>query len=252
MNLRVVIVEDEKHSRETLRNLLEEFCVNIKVVGLAASVQEAVSVIKAQQPDVIFLDIELQTGTGFDVLEQVKHLNFEVIFTTAFEQYAIKAVKFSSLDYLLKPIDLEELQDAVAKARKLKNQAIYKKQLETLMLNLKQQKPKLNKICLATADGFEFIEVSSIIYCKAEGSYTKFILHGGTELLVSKHLKEYETLLLEQGFMRVHNSYLIHLKAVKKYVKADGGYIIMDNGDTVNVSRSKKDDFLKVMASFMN
>lgn len=252
MSLRAVIVEDEKHSRETLKNLVEEFCVNIEVIGLAASVSEAIEIIKLKKPDVIFLDIELQTGTGFDVLEQVTHLDFEVVFTTAFEQYAIKAVKFSSLDYLLKPIDLDELQRAVEKAQNKKNQTTYKKQLETLMLNLKQKKPSLNKICLATADGFEFINVDTIVYCKAEGSYTAFILKDNSKLLVSKHLKEYENLLLEQDFMRVHNSFLINLKEVKKYVKADGGYIIMNNNDTVNVSRSKKDDFIKVMSALMS
>lgn len=252
MSLRAVIVEDEKHSRETLKNLLEEFCIDISIEGMAASVSDAVSTISKVQPDVVFLDIELQSGTGFDVLSQLKTVNFEVIFTTAFEQYAIKAVKFSSLDYLLKPIDLEELQSAVEKARQSKNQVVYKKQLETLMLNLKQQKPKLNKICLATSDGFEFIEVNDILYCKAEGSYTAFILKNSEKLLVSKHLKEYENLLLEQDFMRVHNSFLINLKEVKKYVKSDGGYIIMNNSDNVSISRSKKEDFIQVMSSFMN
>lgn len=249
MSLRSIIVEDEKHSRETLKSLLEEFCMGIEVIEMASSVEEAVKKITIERPDVIFLDIELQTGTGFDVLGQVAHLNFEVIFTTAFEQYAIKAVKFSSLDYLLKPIDLEELQKAVEKAKTKKNQEVYKKQLETLMLNLKQQKPQLNKICLATSEGFEFINVNDIIYCKAEGSYTTFILKNTEKLLVSKHLKAYEDLLLEQDFMRVHNSYLINLKEVKKYIKADGGYIIMNNNDSVSISRAKKDDFVKIMTS---
>jgi two-component system LytT family response regulator len=251
MNLRAVIVEDEKHSRETLKNLLEEFCVDIDVVGLASSVTEAVNTISSLKPDVVFLDIELQTGTGFDVLNQLVTFNFEVIFTTAFDQYAIKAVKFSSLDYLLKPIDLEELQNAVAKARTKKNQDVYKKQLETLMLNLKQRKPTLNKICLATSDGYEFIEVNDILYCKAEGSYTNFVLKNNESILVSKHLKEYENMLLEQDFMRVHNSFLINLKEVKKYIKSDGGYIIMNNNDSVSISRSKKEDFIQVISSLM-
>jgi two-component system LytT family response regulator len=251
MSLNAIIVEDEKHSRETLKNLLEEFCVDVKVIETAASVEEAVTKISSLKPDVVFLDIELQTGTGFDVLSQLRDINFEVIFTTAFEQYAIKAVKFSSLDYLLKPIDLEELQNTIEKAKKKKNQDIYKKQLETLMLNLKQQQPKLNKICLSTADGFEFINTTDILYCKAEGSYTTFILNNNSKLLVSKHLKEYESLLLEQQFMRVHNSFLINLKEVKKFVKSDGGYIIMNNNDTVSISRSKKDDFLELMNNLM-
>lgn len=252
MSLKAIIVEDEKHSRETLKNLLEEFCVDVQVIETAASVDEAVTKITALHPDVVFLDIELQTGTGFDVLSQLRSINFEVIFTTAFEQYAIKAVKFSSLDYLLKPIDLEELQTSIEKAKKKKNQEVYKKQLETLMLNLKQQHPKLNKICLSTTDGFEFINTADIIYCKAEGSYTTFILNNNSKLLVSKHLKEYESLLLEQQFMRVHNSFLINLNEVKKFVKSDGGYIIMNNNDTVSISRSKKDEFLELMNNLMH
>jgi two-component system LytT family response regulator len=252
MSLKAVIVEDEKHSRETLKNLLEDFCVGIEVVGSVASVLEAVATISSLKPDVVFLDIELQTGTGFDVLNQLPNFNFEVIFTTAFEQYAIKAVKFSSLDYLLKPIDLEELQKAIEKAKKNKDKTVYKKQLETLMLNLKQQQPKLNKICLATSDGFEFVNVNNILYCKAEGSYTTFILNDNSKLLVSKHLKEYENLLSEQDFMRVHNGFLINLKEVKKFVKSDGGYILMSNNDTVSISRSKKEDFIQVMSTLIS
>ncbi|WP_109098837.1 LytTR family DNA-binding domain-containing protein [Aquimarina sp. AU58] len=250
MDLKAVIVEDEKHSRENLKQFLEEFCTDITVTSMATSVSEAITILSSTKPDVVFLDIELQTGTGFDVLNQISNFNFEVVFTTAFDQYAIKAIKFSSLDYLLKPIDLEELQNAVEKVRKKKNQKIYKKQLETLMLNLKQQKPKLNKICLATAEGFEFVNIDDIIFCKANGSYTSFIMKNESKLLVSKHLKEYENLLLEQDFMRVHNSYLINLKEVKKFVKSDGGYIIMNNDISVSISRSKKEDFLKVMSTF--
>lgn len=252
MSLRVIIVEDEKHSKENLKNLLIEFCEGIEIVGLATSVSDAVTLIKEKKPDVIFLDIELQTGTGFDVLNQVMHLNFDVIFTTAFEQYAIKAVKFSSLDYLLKPIDIEELQEAVEKAKKSKDETVYKKQLKILIQNLEEQKTTLNKICLATSEGFEFLNVSDIIYCKGEGSYTKFTLKEGDSILVSKHLKEYENLLLEQSFMRVHKSYLINLKEVKKFVKSDGGYIVMNNDEAVSIARSKKDDFINVMSVFIS
>lgn len=247
MNLKAIIVDDEKHSRETLNNLVIEFCEDVEVLTTASNIEDAVLAIKTLKPDLLFLDIELQTGTGFDILEQLNDVNFEVIFTTAFEQYALKAVKFSSLDYLLKPIDLDELQKAVEKAKKIKDKNIYSKQLETLIHNLKQQQPINNKICLATADGYEFINVEEIMYCKAEGSYTSFKLINGINLLVSKHLKEYENLLTDQYFMRVHNSFLINLNEVKKYVKADGGYILMNNGEPVSISRSKKDDFFKIM-----
>ncbi|KXO00065.1 response regulator [Aequorivita aquimaris] len=247
MNLKTIIVDDEKHSRETLKNLVTEFCNDVEVTMTASNIMEAISAIRAHRPDLVFLDIELQSGTGFDILDQLEDVHFEVIFTTAFEQYALKAVKFSSLDYLLKPIDLDELQKALEKAKKAKDKKSYSKQLETLIYNLKQPQPSNHRICLATVDGYEFINVEEIIYCKAEGSYTTFKLTNGPSLLVSKHLKEYENLLNEQHFMRVHNSYLINLNEVRKYVKADGGYILMNNGETVSISRSKKEDFFKIM-----
>jgi two-component system LytT family response regulator len=245
MQLKAIIVEDEKHSRETLKNLLEIFCEGVVVVGLASSVKEALDIIPKSNVDVVFMDIELQSGTGFDILTQLPEINFEVIFTTAFDQYAIRAVKFSSLDYLLKPIDLDELKAAVEKAKKAKNKEEYNQQLKTLLQNIQQ--PKLSKICLATSEGFEFINTETILYCEAGGSYTTFVLSQGKKLLVSKHLKEYESLLTDNHFMRVHNSYLINLKEVKKYVKADGGYIVMNNNDIVSISRNKKDEFLEAM-----
>lgn len=245
MQLKAIIVEDEKHSRETLKNLLEKFCKGVQVIGLASSVKEALDIIPKSNVDVIFMDIELQSGTGFDILTQLPEINFEVIFTTAFDQYAIKAVKFSSLDYLLKPIDLEELQQAVEKAKNAKNKEEYNQQLKTLLQNIKQ--PKLSKICLATSEGFEFINTETIVYCEAGGSYTTFVLSEGKKLLVSKHLKEYESLLIDNHFMRVHNSYLINLKEVKKFVKSDEGYVVMNNDDIVSISRNKKDEFLEVM-----
>ncbi len=247
MVLKVVIVEDEKHSRETLKTLLEEFCDNVKVLATAGSVSEAVKVLSIFSPDVVFLDIELQSGEGFDILKQIEHPDFEVIFTTAFEKYAIKAIKFSSLDYLLKPIDLEELKIAVDKARGRMDTSIYRHQIETLMQNLGQSPQKQEKICLATTAGMEFILIKDILLCKADGSYTSFTMKDGNTLLVSKHLKEYENLLSEHQFMRVHNSYLINLKEVKKYIKSDGGYIIMSNDMHVSISPRKKDDLLESM-----
>ncbi len=247
MKLKAIVVDDEQHSRETLKAMLDEFCPDIEVLQALSSIEEALVVIPKLDPDVVFLDIELQTGTGFDLLERLKTINFEVIFTTAFEQFAIRAVKFSSLDYLLKPIDLEELLMAVEKAKKIKDKDVYNRQLETLIQNLKQQQSDLKKICLSTSEGYEFINVEDIIYCKAEGSYTHFQLKNKTRHLVSKHLKEYENLLSEYAFLRVHNTYLINLKEVKKYIKSDGGYILMNNDEAVAVSRTKKELFFEMM-----
>jgi len=247
--LRIVIVEDEKHGRETLKNLLLEFCKNVEIVGMAGSVEEAVEVITREKPDVVFMDIELQTGTGFEVLDRLKGFGFEVIFTTAFEQYAIKAIKFSSIDYLLKPIDLDELQQAVEKARLRKGEDAYKRQLEILLANIQPEGPKNRNICLATAEGIEFVKLQDIEYCEANGSYTNFHFRDGKKIIVSKHLKEYENLLEEYFFMRVHNSFLINMHEVKKYVKSDGGYILMNSGALVSISPKKKDEFLLKMKS---
>ncbi|WP_437399305.1 LytR/AlgR family response regulator transcription factor [Flagellimonas lutimaris] len=247
MILKAVIIEDEKHSRETLKSMLEEFCKDVQVIAMAGSVDEAVKVLSIYSPDIVFLDIELQSGVGFDVLNQIKDPNFEVIFTTAFEKYAIKAIKFSSLDYLLKPIDLDELQDAVEKARTRMDTNVYREQLDTLMQSISKGSTRPEKICLATTAGMEFIAIDDIIACKADGSYTSFILENNDTLLVSKHLKEYENLLSEHQFMRIHNSYVINLKKVKKYIKSEGGYLIMNNDMQVNISPRKKDNLIEAM-----
>jgi len=243
--MKAVIVEDEMHSRETLRNLIEEFCQDVEVAGMAGSVKEAVELIRAVKPDVIFLDIELQVGTGFDVLAQLSDISFDVIFTTAYEHYAIRAIKFSSLDYLLKPIDLEELQLAIAKARTHQNEFSQRQQLDILLANMSGKGMK--KICLSTADRLEFVRVEEIVMCEASGSYTNVYLRENRKIMVSKNLKEYETLLADENFMRVHNSFLINLNEVKQFVKSEGGYILMNNNQQVSISPKKRDEFFARM-----
>jgi len=247
--IRVVIVEDEKHSRETLKNLLNEFCNNVEIVGMAGSVDEAISMISTNKPDLVFLDIELQTGTGFDVLNHLNDLHFEVVFTTAFEHYAIKAIKFSSLDYLLKPIDIYELNLAVEKAREKKDDSVKQKKLEVLLNNIKAQPEGERKICLATQESIEFINIREIIYCEASGSYTNFHMKSGSKLLVSKNLKEYENMLADYNFMRVHNSFLINLREVKSLVKSEGGYIVMNDNSQISISPKKRDVFMEKMSA---
>jgi len=247
--MRVVIVEDEMHSRETLKNLLREFCPGVELLGAAASIDEAVPLLLDTAPDLVFLDIELQTATGFDLLRRLPDANFEVVFTTAFEQYAIQAIKYSSLDYLLKPIDIDELQAAVAKARERKNEQQKHAQMEVLLANLENQKPGAGRrICLATADGLEFLNVDEIVYCEAAGSYTQFQLRDGRKVLVSKNLREYELMLDNESFMRVHNSYLVNLREVQRYVKTEGGYLLMKNGAQIGISPKKREEFLERMA----
>lgn len=245
MEIKAIVIDDEKHSRETLKNLLEEFCPDIKILACLGNIKDSVQQIPLLKPDLVFLDIELQSGTGFDILAMLGEIDFEVVFTTAFDQYAIKAIKFSSLDYLLKPIDVEELQVAVEKAKKVRNKKPYNEQLFSLLKNIQQ--PKSSRICLATHDGMEFINIRDISHCEATGAYTLFKLVNGQKLLVSKHLKEYENLLTDHEFMRVHKSYLINLKEVKKFYRSDGSYILMNNNDTVSISRGKKESFVNAM-----
>ena len=245
--LRVIIVEDENHSRETLKSLLQEFCKGVELAGMAGDVQSAVEIIRKEKPDLVFLDVELQTGTGFDVLEALDQITFDIVFTTAFEQYAVKAIKMSSIDYLLKPIDIEELKKAVEKAHLKRGEADQKKQLDTLLSNLTGTGKR--KICLATSDGLEFIDTADIIYCEANGSYTTFFLTSGNKIMVSKNLKEYESLLADQNFMRVHNSFLINLAEVKKFVKSEGGYIVMKNNAQISISQKNREEFLNRMAT---
>jgi two-component system LytT family response regulator len=245
--IKAIIVEDEFHSRETLKAFLEGYCPDVELKGTAAQVNEAVDLISLHHPDLVFMDIELQSGTGFDVLERLTHLDFHLIFTTAFEHYAIKAIKFSSIDYLLKPIDLEELQVAVEKVKRLKNSQNREALLENLLLNMRPGNLDQHKICLSTAEGVEFIPAKEILFCEANGSYTDFHLNDGRKLVVSKNLKEYENMLQHHRFMRVHNSFLINLQEVKKFVRSDGGYIVMNNDKIVSISQTKRDEFLKNM-----
>lgn len=245
--LRVVIVEDEPHSRMSLENLLRDYCPDTEVVGRSDNIGDGVREINLKKPDLLFLDIEMPGGNGFELLEKCGNLDFEVIFTTAFEHYALKAIKFSALDYLLKPIDVDELKDAVEKVMR-KVRATENVNLFTLLQNL--GKAKLDQtIALATSEGLEFIKVSDIYYCQAEGSYTQFHLKKDGKLLVSKHLKEYENLLADYGFFRVHNSFLVNLSEVARYVKGDGGYLVMNNGDTVGLSGRRKDAFIRLFGS---
>lgn len=247
---RVVIVEDEPRSREFLKEILAEHCPQLEIAGLAGNVEEAVKTIHDLEPDLIFLDIELQTGTGFDVLQQIQDVQPAVIFTTAYDHYAIKAIKFSAVDYLLKPIDVDELKAAVAKTDDKQQRDSQQQTLQVLMQNLKQLRSNDNPtITLSVADGMEFIPLRSIIRLEAAGAYTNFFLKDGKKIMVSKNLKEYEMMLGDHDFMRVHNSHIINMNEVKRLVKSDGGYAVMSDDAQVIISPKKKDDFVKLMTN---
>jgi len=238
-----IIVDDEVKSRESLKILLEDFCQDVEVKALCENVAQAQEAIKVHHPDVVFLDIQLQRETGFDLLTKLKEVNFEVIFTTAYSEYAIKAFRFSAIDYLLKPIDIEELKAALAKVEKRKSDTITAR-IEQLMQNLKSGSSDNYKLALPTADGLVFVKVHEILYCEASSNYTEITMTDSKKYIVSRTLKDYEELLVDQNFYRIHHSYVINLNAIKKYVRGDGGYVIMNNDKSLDVSKRKKDGFL--------
>ena len=241
--LNSIIVDDELKSRESLKILIDDFCEGVVVKAICQNVTEAMEAIDRFKPDVVFLDIQLQRETGFDLLAKIKNVDFQVIFTTAFSEYAIKAFKFSAVDYLLKPIDIGELRNALAKVEKRRENASSER-LQQLLQNLRSGSASNYKLALPTADGLVFVKVSEILYCEAASNYTEITVADNKKYTVSRTLKEYEDLLSEQNFYRIHHSYLINLDEIKKYVRGEGGYVIMNNDKSLDVSKRKKEGFL--------
>ncbi len=241
--IRSIIVDDEAKSRESLRILIEDYCEGIAVLATCQNVFEAESAINELKPDLVFLDIQLQRETGFDLLSKYKDFPFDVIFTTAYTEYAIKAFKFSAIDYLLKPIDIGELRAAIRKVAQARDTAITAR-LQQLLQNLKVESPENYKLALPTADGLVFIKVNDILYCEASGNYTEIVMADNKKYLVSRTLKEYDEMLAGQNFYRIHHSHLINLNGIKKYVRGDGGYVVMSNEKSLEVSKRKKEGFL--------
>jgi two-component system LytT family response regulator len=240
--INAIIVDDEEKSRATLHKLVSNHCPKVQIVELCDSVETAMKAIEKHNPHIVFLDIEMPFHSGFNLLERIKDPEFEVIFTTAYDHYAIKAIKFSAMDYLLKPIDVDELKEAVGRIDDKKNKPHdgYKK-FELLLSNIKG---KSVKIAVPTFDGLQMISADDIIKCVADESYTHITLMSKQKITVSKLLKEYEELLSDHNFFRIHNSSLINLKHVTKYIKGDGGYVVMCDGEQCEVSRRKKTELL--------
>jgi len=235
-----IIVDDERHSCEALQILLKECCPEVQLEAICFSGTEALQKINTLHPQLVFLDIEMPNMNGFQLLEQLTKIDFELIFTTSYDQYAIKAIKFSALDYLLKPVDREELQKAVQKVLKKVNGNI-SQQLEILLQKVNQPAIPVKRIALPTMQGLELVEINSIISCSSNSNYTEFYLADKKKILVSRTLKEIDELLEGYSFMRVHNSHIVNLNAITKYIKGEGGYLIMTDSSTVDVSRSRKE-----------
>jgi len=241
-----IIIDDEVKGRSALRQKLMDYCPQVEVLGEAESGMEGIKLIELVHPKIVFLDIEMPHMNGFEMLQQIKAKNFHVIFTTAYDQYAIKAIKFAAFDYLLKPVDIEELQTAVRNAEAQSTIQNTGERLETLMQNL-STKHQLQKIAVPTMEGLLFFNLSEIIYLQAESNYTNIYFKDHPKLIASRTLGDFEELLPTDIFYRPHNSYLINLNYIKRYIKGDGGQIEMQNGDYVDVSRRKKDEFIKLI-----
>ncbi len=241
--INTVIVDDEKKGRDLLQILLREHCPAVNVVGVAEDISKALDLINLLNPDLIFLDIQMPGGSGFDLLEKIGERKINVIFVSAYHEHAIKAFKFSALDYLLKPVDEEELIKAVKKAelQTAKPQA----PRETELSKAAAGSGKNNRLALSTNLGLVFVEIADIERCEAAGKYTVCFLTDGKEIIVTKNLKEFEDVLSDYNFIRVHHAHLINLEYIRQYHKGRGGYIMMKSGSTITVSQRKKDEFLK-------
>lgn len=247
--LQAIIIEDEKRSRETLNGLLKLYCKNVNVVAEADGVQSGLDAIHKFRPDVIFLDIQMPDGSGFKLLESLGEINFDIIFTTAYDQYAIKAIKFSAIDYLLKPIFPDDLVVAVKKAEEKRDVRNTQKSVEVLLENINKPPAEPPKIILSTSDKINVVKVKDIIRCESDNYYTIYYFTNGKKLLVSKTLKENEELLREYNFIRPHKSHLINVMYIKSFLKQDGGYILMTDGSQVPVSRRKKEKIMEIISN---
>lgn len=241
---RAIMVDDETKSRTALGSFLSKYCPSIEIVGEADGVKTGLEAIKTLSPDVIFLDIEMNDGTGFDLIKQLSEVKFEVIFVTAFNQYAIKAFRYSAIDYLLKPVNPEELIQAVSKLSDEGRISQIEQKLEALMAN----KTSIHKIAIPSMEGIRLEKVENIVYCESDNYYTIIHLVTGEKLLVSKTLKEYDKTLSADGFIRIHQKYLVKVSEIKTYSKSDGGFVTLNNGTHLTVSRRKKDELLKAIS----
>jgi len=239
-----IIIDDEAKGRLALRQKLKEYCPDIRLEGEAEDGEEGLKLIEETQPDIVFLDVEMPILNGFDMLLRLQRKDFHLIFTTAYDHYAIKAIRFAAFDYLLKPVDIEELKTAVEKIRLSGQEINNGRRLETLAHNLQTA---LNKIAISTLEGLLFFDLNDIIHIEAQSNYTVFSFSNRPRLTVSRTLKEFEDLLPPEQFFRSHHSHIINLQYIKRYMKGDGGQIELRNGELVDVSRKKKEEFLKLL-----
>ncbi|MEO6720807.1 MAG: LytTR family DNA-binding domain-containing protein [Ferruginibacter sp.] len=245
-----ILIDDESHSLEMTEWLLKTYCPQVTIQAMCNSAEAGIEAIHKYRPDVVFLDIEMPHMNGFDMLEKFDKLFFDVVFTTAYDQFAIKAFKYSALNYLLKPIDPDDLKETIRRIEEKKDVPT-REQIDLLMQSVKNvPKPTTTRIALTTGDGMLFVSTSEIILCQADSNYTAVILTNGKKILVSKVLKDIDETLSGPDFYRIHNSFLINMNHINKYVRGDGGYVVMKDGTSVSISRSKRQEFMEMFEKF--
>jgi two-component system LytT family response regulator len=244
--IKAILIDDEVHCLDTLSILLKEYCPDVQIMEQCRSAKNGLQAIEKNKPDLVFLDIEMPGMNGFEMLEQFTEIPFAIIFTTGYDQYAIKAIHFSALDYLLKPIDPNELISAVKKVQEQRHLPVAE-QFQMLLKQIQDKNHQFNKIAVPTAEGFELIPADEVVRCEADDNYTHLFLKSKNKITACRTLKEMEEQLHDFSFfVRVHHSYLVNLNEVTKYIRGEGGYLVMSDGSSVNVSRSRKDALLKL------
>ncbi len=245
--IKAIIIDDELSSLQNLQQKLEEFCPNVQVIASAQKPEEAILLINHHKPDVIFLDIEMPKMSGFRMLEELGEADFEIIFTTAYNHYAIEAIRIAAFDYLLKPIAIKELQQTVERLNEQRNFQT-KEKIDILKSSMNEKRTQEDKIAISTSEGLEFIPIKNILHIESSSNYSKIYFNNEKTLMVTKLLKDFEDMLLPYHFYRIHNSHLINLNYIQKYLRGNGGRVIMQDGTTIEVARRKKEEFLKMIA----
>jgi two-component system LytT family response regulator len=246
--MKAIIVDDETSNRENLQQLLDKYADDVQVCAVAENVNEAISIIREHQPQLVFLDIQLHAQTGFDLLKQLGEINFEIIFITAYNQYAIQAIRFSALDYLLKPIDIDELTAAIDKARKHIHEKQKNERLGYLLEYLKDENKATPRIALPMLGETRYVNIADIVRCEADNTYTRFILNNGERILVSKTLKEYADMLTGHRFLRTHQTHLINMAYIKSWLREDGGSLLLNDQTKIPISKLNREKVKAALA----
>lgn len=245
--IKAILVDDEWNSLQNLQQKLTEFCPDVEILAAAQKPEDAIVLIKQHKPDLLFLDIEMPRMNGFRLLDELGEVDCDIIFTTAYNHYAVDAIRISAFDYLTKPIAIRDLQQAVERFAK-QRQSQTRDKLQALRTSLGGGKSQDEKIAIPTSEGLEFIPIKNILHIESSSNYSRIFFADGKSLLVTKLLKDFEDILQSYQFYRVHHSHLINLSYVKKYIRGEGGQVVMQNGDVIDVARRKKEEFLKLIS----